>query len=177
MAERALIVIDVQNDYFPGYPWALPHAERALPNIVRLIATARERGEPVVFIQHVTPEGSPVFARGSKGGLLRAELGARPGDPVFEKQHPSSFQGTGLRAFLDPQGIRALDLCGYMTQQCCDTTAREAYARGYTVRAFSDAMAARDLTFEGVTIPHGMVHGATLATLARFAKVLPAGQA
>ena len=173
MAERALIVIDVQNDYVPGGAWALPNAARALPNIQRLIERARERQEPVVFIQHVTPAGSPVFARGSRGSELHAGLDVRPDDARFEKAHPSSFQGTGLHDFLQGAGIRAVDVCGFMTQMCCDTTTREAYARGYSVRLFQDACAARDLVVEGETVPHDVVHKVSLGTLARFAKILP----
>ncbi len=172
MAERALVVIDVQNDYFPGGAWALPHAERALPNILALIGKARQRDDPVVYIQHVTPAGSAVFASGSTGSLLHRALQVGPGDPVFQKQHPSSFQGTGLGAFLEQQGLRALDICGFMTQMCCDTTTREAYATGYAVRFFSDATAARDLVVEGEKIPHDVVHRVSLGALARFAKIV-----
>ena len=96
MTDRALIVIDVQNEYFPGGTWALPDAERTLPNILRLIERAREKGVPVVFIQHVTPEGASVFARGSVGGELRPELGVRQEDTLFQKQHPSAFLLAGL---------------------------------------------------------------------------------
>ena len=177
MSERALIVIDVQNDYFPGGAWALPDAERALPNILKLIAGARERGEAVVFIQHVTPEGSPVFAKGSKGGELHGDLDVRAEDPLFPKGHPSAFQETGLLDFLAGNGVKALDICGYMTQMCCDTTSREAYQRGYAVRLFSDATAAKDVEADGQTIPHGTVHLSTLGTLARFTQVLKTEEA
>jgi nicotinamidase-related amidase len=173
MSDTALIVIDVQNDYFSGGAWALPHAERALLNIRRLIERARERQQPVVFIQHVTPAGSPVFAKGSRGCDLHAGLDVRPDDPLFQKAHPSSFQGTGLQDFLQQAGVRALDVCGFMTQMCCDTTTREAYARGYTVRLFKDACAAKDLVVDGDTIPHEVVHKASLGALARFARILP----
>ena len=172
MAERALIVIDVQNDYFPGGAWALPAAPQALPAIQRLIERARERQEPVVFIQHVAPVNSPLFAKGSRGGALHPALDVRPDDARFEKAHPSSFQGTGLQSFLQRAGIRAVDVCGFMTQMCCDTTTREAYARGYTVRLFKDACAARDLVVDGETVPHDLVHKVSLGALARFAKIL-----
>ena len=177
MNERALIVIDVQNDYFPGGAWALPGAPDALANILKLIANARERQEPVVFIQHVTPEGAPVFAKGSPGGRLHGELNLREGDPVFEKAHPSSFQDTGLQTYLQQAGIGSLDLCGFMTQMCCDSTAREAYGRGYGVRLFSDACAAREIASDGETIPHDLVHRVHLDSLARFAKILPTAEA
>ena len=125
MSGRALIVIDVQMDYFPGGAWALPHAERALPRILKLIAGARERGEAVVFIQHITPEGSPVFAKDSAGAALHGDLKRGEGGPLFIKSHPSSFQETGLLDFLEQSGIASLDICGFMTQMCCDTTSRE----------------------------------------------------
>ena len=173
MSERALIVIDVQNDYFPGGAWALPGAERALPNIRRLIERARARQEPVVFIQHVPPPGSPVFAQGTRGGELHAQLDVRPGDARLQKAHPSAFQDTALQETLRQAGVKAVDVCGFMTQMCCDTTTREAYARGYTVRLFKDACAARDLTVDGQTIPHDVVHKVSLGALARFAQVLP----
>jgi nicotinamidase-related amidase len=177
MSERALIVIDVQNDYFPGGVWALPGAPAALPRIRRLIERARERQEPVVFIQHVTPEGAPVFAKGSRGGALHADLDVRPGDPLFTKAHPSAFQETGLQDFLQRAGIRALDVCGFMTQMCCDTTTREAYSRGYRVRLFQDACAAKDLVVGRDTIPHDIVHKASLGALARFAQILGSDEA
>ncbi len=172
MSQRALIVIDVQNEYFPGGAWALPDAPAALPNIQRLIARARERAEPVVFIQHCTPPGSPVFAAGSPGQALHPELDVRPEDPRFEKAHPSAFQDTGLRDYLQGAGIAALDVCGFMTQMCCDATTREAYGRGYAVRLFRDATAAKALEVDGDTIAHDIVHKVSLGALSRFARLL-----
>ncbi|MCZ6557623.1 MAG: cysteine hydrolase family protein [SAR324 cluster bacterium] len=177
MSDRALIVIDVQMDYFPGGASALPDAERALPRILKLIAGARERGEAVLFIQHITPQGSPVFAEGSAGAVLHGDLERREGDPLFAKSHPSAFQETGLLDFLEQSGIAALDICGFMTQMCCDTTSREAYGRGYAVRLFSDATAAKALEVDGEQIPHHTVHQVSLGALARFAKIISVEEA
>ena len=177
MSEKALIVIDVQNEYFPGGALALPDAERALPNILRLIELARERGEPVVYIQHVTPEGSPAFAKGSSGSELLGQLDVREADPLFSKSHPSAFQETGLLEYIGQNGIKALDICGFMTQMCCDTTSREGYQRGYAVRLFSDATAARELEVDGQKIPHDTVHRVSLGALARFAQITRTDQA
>lgn len=171
MPRRALIVIDVQNDYFPGGVWALPDAETALPNILRLIDAARGRGEQVVFIQHATPPDGPVFAKGSPGWTFHASLPVSAGDPVFEKNHPSAFQGTGLVDWLRNNDIQTMDICGFMTQMCCDSTTREAYGRGYAVRLFTDACAAREVTLDGVTTPHDVVHRTHLGSLARFAEL------
>lgn len=177
MSDRALIVIDVQNEYFPGGALALPDAERALPNILRLIELARERGEPVIYIQHVAPEGSPAFGKGSSGCELLGQLDVREADPLFCKSHPSAFQETGLLEHIGQIGIEALDICGYMTQMCCDTTSREAYRRGYAVRLFSDATAAWELEVDGRKIPHDTVHRVSLGALARFAQITKTEQA
>jgi nicotinamidase-related amidase len=174
MSQRALIVIDVQNDYFPGGAWTLPNAEKALPNILRLIAGARSRNEQVIFIQHVTPAGSPVFAEGSRGMELHTDLVVREADALIRKSHPSSFQETGLHDRLQSAGIQAVDVCGFMTQMCCDSTTRDAYGRGYKVRLFKDACAAMELEVEGEKIPHETVHRVSLGALSRFAKILPA---
>ncbi|MEE8436433.1 MAG: cysteine hydrolase family protein [bacterium] len=173
MSQKALIVIDVQNEYFPGGVWALPDAEKALPNILRLIGRAREAGEPVVFIQHVAPESSPVFAKGSSGAELHPEMPIAEGDKTLQKAHPSAFQDTGLNDWLQQAGMESLDVCGFMTQLCCDTTTRAAYEKGYKVRLFSDACAAREVSFNDAVIPHDVVHNTHLGTIARFAEVLP----
>ncbi len=172
MATRGLVVIDVQKDYFTGGAWALPDAERTLPNIAALVARSRERGEPVAFIQHVTPVGTPVFAMGTPGMEFAAGLDVRAGDPVFQKKHPSSFQDTGLAAWIAQQGLKEIDVCGYMTQMCCDTTTREGYSRGLTMRLYTDATAAKELVVDGVKLPHDTVHRVSLGALARFAKLL-----
>lgn len=172
MTGRVLIVIDVQNEYFPGGKWALPGAEAALPNIATLIARARERGEAVVFVQHVLPEGAPVFATGTPGVELHPGLEVREGESLIRKTHPSSFHGTELDDFLARNAVKALDVCGFMTQMCCDATTREAFSRELGVRLYSDATAARELTVDGGTIPHDTVHRVSLGALASFARIL-----
>jgi len=176
MSDRALLVIDVQKEYFAGGAWALPESENRLPNILRLIESAREREDVVIFVQHIAPAESPVFAKGSTGSELHDQLAPREEDPIIQKNHPSAFMDTSLEMVLTETGIRQLDICGFMTQMCCDTTTRAAYGRGYKVRFFSDATAARDVTFQGEVIPHDTVHKATLATLARFAEVITTDQ-
>jgi len=174
MPDAALIVIDVQNEYFAGGQWALPDGDQALERILLLIQKARAASQPVVYVQHILGPEAPLFAQGTPGAELKAELPVNEGDIRIEKQHPSAFQETGLAAALEAAGIKRLDICGFMTQMCCDTTTREAYGRGYQVRLFSDATAAKDLEMEGQTIPHRMVHLASLSTLSRFAQVLKA---
>ena len=177
MPERTLLVIDVQNDYFPGGAWALPDAPQVLPNILGLIENTRARGDGGIYIQHVTPEGAPVFAQGSEGGKFHPDLDVSPDDAVFTKSKPSSFHDTGLHEFLQGHGVEAVDICGFMTHMCCDTTTREAFSRGYAVRLFSDACAAKTLEVGGEEIPHDTVHRVSLGTLASFAKIVKTEEA
>jgi len=171
MTKRALIVIDVQYDYFQGGVYELPDAETTLPNILKLVSQAREKEQLVVFVQHLLPAGAPVFAEGTRGSMLHESLEVQPEEAVLHKQHPSSFQDTDLQMLLERHHIEEVDICGFMTQMCCDTTTREAYSRGYKVRFFSDATAARDQEYNGETIPHNVVHKTELATLSRFAAI------
>jgi ureidoacrylate peracid hydrolase len=115
--------------------------------------------------------------RGSPGGALHAALDVRPDDPLFTKTHPSAFQETGLQSFLQRAGIRALDVSGFETQMCCDTTLRDAYGRGYRLRLFKDACAAGHLVVDGETVPHDVVHRVSLGVLSRFATVLTTDEA
>ena len=177
MSKRALIVIDVQKEYFPGGNWSLPASEQALPNIQRLISLARERGEMVVFVRHLLPAGAPVFAEGTAGCELHDDLEVRPDDAIIKKTNPSAFMGTNLQQILQDADVTSVDICGFMTQMCCDTTTREAFSRGYKVRLFSDATAAKDLDANGETIPHDTVHKAELVVLKSFAEIISTDEA
>jgi len=136
---RALLVIDVQNEYFTG---ALPitHPVGHLENILRVMDAARGK-MPAVVVQHHFPDPSkPFFQKGTPGWALHPEVAGRPRDLLVEKTMPGSFTGTGLEDWLRSNGITTVTVAGYMTHMCCDTTAREAVHRGFTVELLSDAM-------------------------------------
>lgn len=137
---RALVVIDVQNEYFDGgLPIAYPPVSQSLPNILRAMGAAREHGIPVVVVQHETPPGAPVFARGSHGWELHPEIAAQPADHRIDKTMASVFAGTGLREWLAARGIDTLVIAGYMTQNCDAATAYAAAHDGLKVEFLSDA--------------------------------------
>lgn len=143
MPRRALIVIDVQNEYFTGnLPIEYPPVEQSLPNIVQAMKAAREHGVPVVVVQHDTPAGAPVFAVGSDGWQLHPEIAAQGADHVINKKRPSSFTGTGLAQWLADQQIDTLSIVGYMTQNCNASTIYEAAHMGFAVEHLSDATGA-----------------------------------
>lgn len=140
MPHRALIVIDVQNEYFTGkLPIEYPPTTQSLPNIVQAMKTARESGVPVVVVQHDTPAGAPVFAIGSDGWQLHPEVAAQGSDLHINKKLASSFAGTGLAQWLKEKGIDTVTLAGYMTHNCNASTVFEAWHMGLEVEVLSDA--------------------------------------
>lgn len=136
---RALLVIDVQNEYFTG---ALPITYPAghLEQILIAMDAAATKQVPVVVVQHhMTDPEKPYFQKGTSGWELHAEVAARPHDVLIEKTLPGSFTGTELGDWLRERNIDTVTIAGYMTHMCCDTTARQAVHRGFTVEFLSDA--------------------------------------
>ncbi|TBR39633.1 MULTISPECIES: cysteine hydrolase family protein [Dyella] len=140
---RALIVIDVQNEYFSGnLQIEFPPVEDSLPKITRAMDAATAAGIPVIVIQQNSPADAPAFAEGSQGWELHPEIARRPRDAYFGKALPSAFSGTGLAEWLDQRGIDTLSVVGYMTHNCNDTTIKHAFDRGIAVELLHDASGA-----------------------------------
>lgn len=138
--KRALIVIDVQNEYVTGkLRIEYPDVTQSLGNIGRAMDAARATGIPVVVVQHLTPEGTPVFARGSDGAALHATVAGRAYDHRVEKSMASALTGTGLGPWLRERGVDTLSIVGYMTHNCDDATARQASHEGWKVELLHDA--------------------------------------
>ena len=136
--KRALLVIDVQNEYFTGM-LPITHPADHLGNILRAVDGAQGK-IPIVFVQHHFPQPEmPFFKRGSHEWELHPEIARRPHDLLVEKTLPGSFTNTNLETWLREQGVSTVVVAGYMTHMCCDTTAREAVHRGFTVEFLGDA--------------------------------------
>ncbi|EJM81117.1 nicotinamidase-like amidase [Pseudomonas sp. GM74] len=167
MAKQALIVVDIQNDYFPQGKWPLVGADAAADNAVRLIKAFRDAGDSVVHIRHeFTSEEAPFFTPNSEGAKLHPKVLNRADEPVVLKHFVNSFRETELKSILDEQGIRELVVVGSMSHMCVDGITRAAADFGYTVTVIHDACATRDLEFNGVTVPAVQVHAAFMAALA-----------
>lgn len=140
---RALVVIDVQNEYFTGgLQIEYPPVEQTLPNIGRAMDAARAAGIPVVVVQHSEAPSSPLFAKGSPHWQLNDTVGSRARDHYIEKAWPSVFTGTDLADWLARHQIDTLTIVGYMTQNCDASTIYEATHRGLNVEFLSDASGA-----------------------------------
>jgi nicotinamidase-related amidase len=136
--KRALLVIDVQNEYFTGM-LPITHPTDHLGNILRAVDGAQGK-MPVVFVQHHFPQAEmPFFKRGSREWELHPEIARRPYDLLVEKSLPGSFTNTPIEQWLRERGVDTVAVAGYMTHMCCDTTAREAVHRGFAVEFLGDA--------------------------------------
>ena len=163
--KKALIIIDMQNDYFADGKMALEGIENAMNNTMKLIEDAKEKGYEIFFIQHIsTRKGAGFFLPGSEGVKLHKRFDLSVG-AVIEKHYPNSFRETSLQEKLQSKGIKDLIICGAMSHMCVDTTVRAAFDLGYSVELISDACATKDLTFEGETIKAKDVHSAFMASL------------
>ena len=163
--KKALIIIDMQNDYFVGGKMALVGINEAMENTMKLIEDAQEKGYEVFFIQHIsTREGAGFFLPNSEGVKLHTRFDVSVGT-VVQKHYPNSFRETSLETKLKEKGIRDLIICGAMSHMCVDTTVRAAFDLGYNVELVSDACATKDLVFQGETIQAKDVHIAFMASL------------
>lgn len=166
--KTALIVIDVQNDYFPGGRYPLWNTAAVLDSTERAIHGANAAGVPVILIQHVAAGASPFFSEGSEGVAIHPRIrAAAPQAPVVVKTQADSFIGTTLEATLQGLGIEELLVCGMMTQNCVTHTAISTSADKYKVSVLSDCCTTVDQ----------MIHTFATSALAPRVRLLPAAQA
>lgn len=174
MSKQALIIIDIQNDYFPGGKWTLDGAEQAADNAARLLAAARDRGDLVVHVRHEFESAdAPFFTPQSPGAAIHAKVEPVTGEPVVLKHKVNAFLGTSLKDTLDQHGVQALTIVGSMSHMCIDAATRAAADFGYEVTVAHDACATLPLDFNGKQVPAAHVHDSAMAALAfAYAKVV-----
>lgn len=171
---RALIVIDVQNEYVTGdLPIEYPPVQTSLANIGRAIDAAQAQSVPVIVVQHVSPPTSPLFAQGSHGAALHPVVASRAHDHLIEKALPSSFAGTDLADWLAEHEIDTLSVVGYMTQNCNVSTVLHALHAGMKVEYLNDATGAVPYENEAGYASAEEIHRTfTVVMQARFAAVV-----
>jgi nicotinamidase-related amidase len=163
---RALLIIDIQRDYFPGGKHPLVEPEAAAENAGRVLRAFRAAGEPVVHVQHAWDAPDAEYLKpGTPGFEIHAAVRPEGDEPVVQKAEPNAFVGTGLQDRLRDQGVDAVVVAGMMSSMCVDATVRAAVDLGFAATVVHDACAAPDLVFGGETIPGRSVHGAFMAAL------------
>jgi len=140
LPRRALVVIDVQNEYETGgLRIAYPPVADSLRNIGRAMDAAHAAGIPVIVVQQMAPADAPLFATGSHGWELHETVANRPRAHLVQKQLPSAFAGTDLGEWLTAHGVDTLAVVGYMSHNCDDTTIKHAFDAGLQVEFLMDA--------------------------------------
>ena len=170
---QALVIVDIQNDYFPGGAMPLEGSPEAAANAAKLLAAFRAKGLPVVHVQHLsTRPGATFFLPDTKGAEINEAVAPQAGERKIVKHTPSSFRGTDLQEHLKSVGADQLVIAGMMTHMCIDSTVRAAFDLGYACTLAHDACATRALVLNGKTIPAAQVHESFLAGInGLFAKL------
>ena len=164
---RGLVIVDIQNDYFPGGEHPLVGPEAAATRARALLDAFRAAGDPVIHLQHVWDATDATFMRpGTPGVEINERVRPEGGEPVIAKAFPNGFLETELEPALRERSVDELVVCGMMTSMCVDATVRAAVDLGFTTTVAHDACATCDLEFEGTRVPAASVHAAFLAALA-----------
>lgn len=171
---RALVVIDVQNEYISGnLPIEYPDPGLSLANIGSAMDAATAAGIPVIVVQNTAPPGAPIFDKGTHGWELHAVVTQRPREHYIEKTLPSCFAGTDLGQWLAEHGIDTLSIVGYMTHNCVAATVMHALHAGLTVEVLGDATGSLPYANHAGAASARQIHEAfTVVFQSRFAAVL-----
>lgn len=162
----ALLLIDIQNDYFPGGRMELVNSPEAAGAAARLLSAFRRTHRPVYHVRHVSRQpAATFFLPDSAGACIHDTLSPVSGEAVITKHYPNSFRETSLLERFRADGIDHLLIGGMMTHMCVDATVRAAYDLGFNCTVAHDACATRDLLFGNLRIPADHVHGSFLAAL------------
>jgi nicotinamidase-related amidase len=154
--KKALLLIDLQNDYFPGGKFPLWNTDVILNNVVRAIRAAQDKGIPIIHIQHIAnpKKGiAPFFNQGTDGAKIHPRiLEAAPDAPIVVKEFADSFLNTNLENTLSKLGVNELLICGMMTQNCVTHTAISKSAEKYKVCILPDCCTTVDEMIHNIAL-------------------------
>ena len=165
--KQALILVDIQNDYFPGGSMELVGMEAAAQNARKVLDSFRTRGALVFHIQHLAAKpDATFFVADTIGAEHNITVKPEPDETLIQKNFPNAFRATYLEEQLRASRIAQLIIVGAMSHMCIDATTRAAFDLGFQCTVVQDACATRDLQFDGRTIDAQQVHGSFMAALA-----------
>ena len=171
--KTALLVIDIQKDYFPGGKYPLVEPLAAAKKAYLLLQCFREHDGHHVHIQHISLEpDATFFIKGDSGSDIHDSAAHFEGEPIVYKHEPNSFLNTNLLELLKGWGIERVVITGMMTHMCVDATARAASDFGFKVIIAEDACATRDLKFGDTLISADHVHKAFMSALQSYGDVM-----
>jgi nicotinamidase-related amidase len=165
----ALILIDIQNDYFEGGTHTLANSVEASLKAKQALEYFRSKKLPVIHVQHIaTRAGATFFLPDTRGAEIHANVQPLATEKVVVKHFPNSFRETDLLEYLKQHHITNLVVCGMMTQMCVDATIRAAKDHGFTCTLLSDACTTRNMEIHGQQLKAAEVQKAYLAALNYF---------
>jgi len=175
----ALLIVDIQNDYFPKGKMPLHGIERAADRAAELLSHFRANKQPTFHIQHTWEDKTaPFFVAGSTGAKIHRSISAGPNEPVVVKHFPNAFRETRLLEELQKLSVKRLVICGAMSHMCIDATTRAAADLGFDCIVAHDACATTDVEFGKKKVSAADVHAAFMSALAfAYAKVVPTKEA
>ena len=171
---KALLLIDIQNDYFPGGAAEIVGPLEAAQHAAQALGLFRDHHLPVIYVQHAnTRPGATYLLPGTPGDDIHPSVAPLSGEPIVVKHAPNSFHDTILDELISRFGVDHLVVCGIMTHMCVDSTVRAAKDRALPVTLLHDACATKDLTFGGETVPASQVQAIFMGALqGMFADVI-----
>lgn len=167
--KKALIIIDIQNDYFDNGRMPLVGSEEACTNAKRLLDKFREEGLTVIFIQHLaTRPDASFFLPNTEGAKIHKKISPLKNEKIIIKNYPNSFRETDLMEYLKEKQVTDLVVCGMMTHMCVDATTRAAKDFGFNISVIGDACATKNQEYRGKTVEASDVQNSFLSALNYF---------
>lgn len=164
--KQALLLIDLQNDYFPGGKMELVESEKAVENSALLLDKFRKDSLDIIHLQHIAiGEGSGFFLPDTEGAEFHNKVTPINGEKVLTKHFPNGFRQTDLQRTIEEKGVDHLVICGAMSHMCIDATVRAAFDFGLQCTVVEDGCATKDLQFGNMVIGAADVHGSFMAAL------------
>lgn len=162
----ALLLLEIQNDYFPNGRTPLEKSPEACAKAQAVLGAFRDKKLPVIHVQHISthPDATSLLPC-TKGADFYTSVQPVKGETIIKKHYPNAFKDTQLLNHLIKNQINHLLICGMPTHLTVDSTVRAAHDLGFSCTVLSDACAARQLEFNHTSIPTVNVHYAFLAAL------------
>lgn len=167
--KTAIILVDIQNDYFENGAMTLAGSDKAVKNARLVLDKFRSDSSTIIHVRHIATKPTATFFRPNTPGAEIHEIVKPLGsEKVIIKHYPNSFRETELLEYLTSQNITDLVICGMMTHMCIDATVRAARDFGFNITLIGDACATKDQQINGRTVKAEDVHNSFLAALNGF---------
>jgi nicotinamidase-related amidase len=153
--KTALLIVDIQNFYFPGDGPGLVNVIPASLNAKEILQAFRDKKQLVIHVKH----------KAVKGGEIHKNVEPIAGEKVITKVEVNSFQNTDLLEYLKKNDITRLVIIGMQTHLCLEAATRAGHDFGFECIVIQDACATKDVKYGDRIIKAEDVHYSTLATI------------